>query len=115
MILHLLSLISNDATEFSVFKLNKSVEKKYSDPLFEQAMASAGPQPLCSEPFNALIGQNNAALLADNSLATLALNECLNPEPLANKNNSNYIEPAIIKNCALHTQKKCSVSRLLTN
>jgi hypothetical protein len=103
----LLSLLSNDATDFSVFKLNKSEETQTKDPLLEQAKKSSGPKkPMAIKPFNALIGKNNAALLQRSGLLPITLNECLNPEPLTTKNNCNYIDPAIITNCPVSTQRK---------
>ena len=103
----LLSLLSEDATEFSQFKQIKSDKPFFGDALLAQAKQGAGPKkPLAITPFNALIGQNNTKLLLQSGMTAIALNECLKPEPLSSKDNKNYRPPMVIDNCPPATQRK---------
>lgn len=103
----LLAMLSDDATEFSQFRLVKSSESHFPDTQFNIAKQSCGPcKPLAASPFNGLIGQHNARLLLTGGLQALSLNECLNPEPLCTKNDAHYISPLITNNCPPATQKK---------
>ena len=103
----LLSLLSNDATEFSQFQLIKSEKSPTADPLLSYAKVAAGPKkPLASEPFNGLLGEHNRTLLENQGLIAIQFNECLKPEPFTCKNDKNYIPPLVVDNCPPAVQKK---------
>ena len=109
----LLALLSDDATDFSAFKLLSTEQKAGEDSLFLAAKQSKGPQkPFAPEPFNGLIGQHNSELLKQYGIKPIQLNECLRPEPFATKNNKHYLPPLVVDNChpAKQAQLKKSIS-----
>ncbi|MCO7188350.1 MULTISPECIES: VC2046/SO_2500 family protein [unclassified Pseudoalteromonas] len=96
----LLSLLSQDALDFSQFDLpHTSPEQPDKSEAALKLALQLGPQkPLAPEHFNMLIGQDNGFLVQEGDLASLRLKECLQPEPYAVRNDKKHIPLHIVDN-----------------
>ncbi|WP_440053396.1 VC2046/SO_2500 family protein [Pseudoalteromonas sp. T1lg65] len=96
----LLSMLSHDALDFSQFHLPKSEqpEKDHSESQLKREFEIGPQKPLAPKEYNMLIGQNNGKLFAASSLVSLRLQECLNPEPFAVRDDKKHIHLEVVEN-----------------
>lgn len=96
----LLSLLSQDALDFSQFDLPHTSlqEADKSEEALKKALQLGPQKPLAPEQFDMLIGQNNGFLAQGGDLTSLRLKECLQPEPFAVRNDKKHIPLHIVDN-----------------
>ncbi|ATC94383.1 VC2046/SO_2500 family protein [Pseudoalteromonas tunicata] len=107
----LLSMLSADPLDFAQFHLPYEEKKPaygtQADNEDLRLKLGAGPlQALAVKPIDFLIGAENAAMVQEQGLAQLKLQTYLNPEPLAIRDDKDYISSDIISNCNLNVQKR---------
>ncbi|CAM4152314.1 VC2046/SO_2500 family protein [Pseudoalteromonas byunsanensis] len=104
----LLAMLSQDALEFSQFHLPESelIEAELSESALKKELQIGPQQALAPETYDMLIGQDNAARLAQSSLTTLKLQQCLSPEPLAIRNDKAHIPLVVVDNCEIAVRKR---------
>ncbi len=104
----LLAMLSHDALDFAEFHLPKSAAiQPESNEARLRASLGAGPvQPLAPENFEITIGQDNAAKLMSQGMAEIRLAQCLNPEPLAIRDDKKHIPLQVIDNCELAVRRR---------
>ncbi|WP_046005979.1 VC2046/SO_2500 family protein [Pseudoalteromonas rubra] len=109
----LLSLLSQDALDFSEFDLphTSPEEPDKSEAALKKALQLGPQKPLAPEQFNMLIGQNNGFLVNDGDLASLRLKECLQPEPYAVRNDKKHIPLHIVDNLEPAVRQKLEQTR----
>ncbi|NOU50907.1 queD like 2 [Pseudoalteromonas sp. JBTF-M23] len=104
----LLAMLSQDALDFSQFHLPEAQDSEAD--LSEQALKKElqiGPQrALAPEQFDMLIGQDNAKILAQSTLASLKLQDYLNPEPLVIRDDKTHIPLVVVDNCDIAVRKR---------
>jgi hypothetical protein len=104
----LLAMLSQDALDFSQFHLPESSLQEAD--LSEQALKKElqiGPQrAFAPEQFDMLIGQSNARILNEGGMASLRLNDCLSPEPLAIRDDKKHVPLIVVDNCELSVRKR---------
>ncbi|MBR8842836.1 MULTISPECIES: VC2046/SO_2500 family protein [Pseudoalteromonas] len=96
----LLSMLSTDALDFSQFHLPKSeaAAKDNSEETLKKQFEIGPQKPLAPKEYNMLIGQHNAQLVSMGAMATLRLQENLNPEPFAARNDKKHIPLDVVEN-----------------
>ncbi|MCF7516404.1 queD like 2 [Pseudoalteromonas sp. L23] len=96
----LLSMLSTDALDFSQFHLPKSeaAAKDNSEETLKKQFEIGPQKPLAPKEYNMLIGQHNAQLVSMGAMATLRLQENLNPEPFAARNDKKHIPLEVVEN-----------------
>ncbi|TMP24580.1 queD like 2 [Pseudoalteromonas rubra] len=96
----LLSLLSQDALDFSQFDLPHTLPEQpdKSEAALKLALQLGPQKPLAPEQFNMLIGQDNGFLVQEGDLASLRLKECLQPEPYAVRDDKKHIPLHIVDN-----------------
>ncbi|CAH9051689.1 hypothetical protein PSECIP111951_01620 [Pseudoalteromonas holothuriae] len=104
----LLSMLSQDALDFSQFNLPQAQldEADLSESALKKELQIGPQQTLAPEQFDMLIGQHNAKLLEKGSLTTLKLKQYLAPEPMTIRDDKAHIPFAIIDNCDLPVRKR---------
>lgn len=108
----LLAMLSHDALDFSQFHLPKAdVENLTVDEHTLRKQLNIGPQQLLApDEFDMLIGQSNSSLLADggeySGMSDIKLRHCLNPEPLAIRNDKTHIPLNVIDNCEIAVRRR---------
>ncbi|OHU86575.1 MULTISPECIES: VC2046/SO_2500 family protein [Pseudoalteromonas] len=104
----LLAMLSQDALEFSQFHLPESElnEADLSELALKKELQIGPQQALAPETYDMSIGQNNASRLAQSSLTTLKLQQCLSPEPLAIRNDKTHIPLEVVDNCEIAVRKR---------
>ncbi|WP_257325534.1 VC2046/SO_2500 family protein [Pseudoalteromonas rhizosphaerae] len=106
----LLAMLSHDVLDFSQFHLPKTPFDAHASTPTEAQLREqlgAGPeQALAPDEFDMLIGQHNAQLLQQGSMADIRLRSCLAPEPLVIRDDKNHIPLMVIDNCELVVRKR---------
>ncbi|MBH0040334.1 MULTISPECIES: VC2046/SO_2500 family protein [unclassified Pseudoalteromonas] len=108
----LLAMLSHDALDFSQFHLPKTeIDNLVIEEEVLRKQFGAGPkQLLASDEYNMLVGQFNAALISQegerSGMTSIKLIQCLNPEPLAIRNDDKHIPLHIIDNCELAVRRR---------
>ncbi|MBD1582889.1 VC2046/SO_2500 family protein [Pseudoalteromonas sp. S16_S37] len=109
----LLAMLSQDVLDFSQFHLPEAQQTEAD--LSEQALKKKlqiGPQrALAPEQFDMLIGQDNAKILEQSSLTSLKLQDYLNPEPLAIRDDKTHIPLVVVDNCDLAVRKRLEATK----
>ncbi|WP_125561662.1 MULTISPECIES: VC2046/SO_2500 family protein [Pseudoalteromonas] len=109
----LLSLLSQDALDFSQFDLphSSSQEADKSEEALKKALQLGPQKPLAPEQFDMLIGQSNGFMAQGGDLTSLRLKECLQPEPFAVRNDKKHIPLHIVDNLEPAVRQKLENTR----
>lgn len=104
----MLSMLSQDVLDFAEFHLPKSsAEEKNNTEAALKRELQIGPQkPLAPSEFDMLIGQENAFVVQHFGMAAVHLKECLDPEPLAVRDDKKHIPLVVVDNCELSVRRK---------
>ncbi|WP_338367531.1 VC2046/SO_2500 family protein [uncultured Pseudoalteromonas sp.] len=108
----LLAMLSHDALDFSQFHLPKSESHSaYVDEEQLRERFGAGPkQLLAPESFDMSIGQEHASVIVQQGeqagMQAIKLKHCLNPEPLAIRDDKSHIPLPVIDNCELSVRRR---------
>jgi len=108
----LLAMLSHDALDFSQFHLPKTeINNVVAEEEALRKQFGAGPKQLLAlDEYNMLLGQFNASLISQegerSGMASIKLRQCLNPEPLAIRNDEKHIPLNIIDNCELAVRRR---------
>ncbi|MBQ4845875.1 queD like 2 [Pseudoalteromonas sp. MMG013] len=104
----LLAMLSQDALDFSQFHLpeDETVESDLSEDALKKEFQVGPKQSLAPAQFDMLIGKNNAESLSRSSMASLRLANCLDPEPLAIRDDYKHIPLMVVDNCELAVRRR---------
>lgn len=108
----LLAMLSHDVLDFSQFHLPKSeTHSAYVDEEQLRERFGAGPkQLLAPEKFDMTIGQEHASVIVQQGeqagMKAIKLSHCLNPEPLAIRDDKLHIPLTVIDNCELSVRRR---------
>ena len=104
----LLASLSADALDFAQFHLPKSVLESHQvdEQQLRLRLGAAPAKPTALPDYQIDRAQHDRALLAQSSMTTLRLKECLTPEPLAVRDDKTYVPLPIIDNCDPSVQAK---------
>jgi hypothetical protein len=104
----LLAMLTDDVRSHSQFSLPQTEQpsKIVNDDSLRVLFKLPAKAPLALDEKNDLRAFNQAALVEDNKLAELHLNDVLSPKPLAFRDDKHHIEQTVLTNTSLHCQKK---------
>jgi hypothetical protein len=113
----MLSMLSQDALDFSQFHLPSSPteEKNKTEDALKRELQIGPQKPLAPSEFDMSIGQENAFVVQHFGMAALYLKECLAPEPLAIRNDKKHIPLAVVDNCELAVRRKLKPALQISN
>lgn len=109
----LLAMLSQDALDFSQFHLpeEEQQESDKSESALKKELQIGPAQVLAPADFDMLIGQNNAQCLSQSSMTSLRLSHCLNPEPLAVRDDCKHIPLVVVDNCELAVRNRLDMDK----
>ncbi|CCQ12358.1 Potential queD like 2 [Pseudoalteromonas luteoviolacea B = ATCC 29581] len=104
----MLSMLSQDALDFSQFHLPQSTteEKDKSEQALKRLLQIGPQKPLAPETFDLLLAEEDAFIVQSFGMTAMRLKECLMPEPFAVRNDKKHIPFEVKDNCELAVRRK---------